>query len=306
LDLPIWIWLPGAGIGAALVGILVSPVAVRLRGLYLAIVTLGLVFVGIHMGNTNWGKKIAGDPGLGRDFPTFDIQLWKEEPPLIDISHDGHWLWFDVSDTQKQYLFLAVLLLVFILIAKNIARTRTGRALQAIRDRDIAAEVMGVPEFKYKMTAFAASSFLAGVGGILFASLAGKLPATQWNLTLSVEFIAILLIGGVGTVTGVLFGTFFVILGPNLVEEFTVWLSDRSGQGGVVGTIADMILTEGPGDRGPVSIATQTPGYPLNVFDWNLVIYGVLIIVFLIFEPLGLYGIWVKVRNYWKRWPFSY
>ena len=306
LDLPIWIWLPGAGIGAALVGILVSPVAVRLRGLYLAIVTLGLVFVGIHMGNTNWGKKIAGDPGLGRDFPTFDIQLWKEEPPLIDVSHDGHWLWFDVSDTQKQYLFLAVLLLVFILIAKNIARTRTGRALQAIRDRDIAAEVMGVPEFKYKMTAFAASSFLAGVGGILFASLAGKLPATQWNLTLSVEFIAILLIGGVGTVTGVLFGTFFVILGPNLVEEFTVWLSDRSGQGGVVGTIADMILTEGPGDRGPVSIATQTPGYPLNVFDWNLVIYGVLIIVFLIFEPLGLYGIWVKVRNYWKRWPFSY
>ena len=197
-------------------------------------------------------------------------------------------------------------MLVFILIAKNIARTRTGRALQAIRDRDIAAEVMGVPEFKYKMTAFAASSFLAGVGGVLFASLAGKLPATQWNLTLSVEFIAILLIGGVGTVSGVLLGTFFVILGPNLVESFTEWLSDKTEQGGPLGTIADGILTEGPGDFGPVSIATQTPGYPLNVFDWNGVIYGVLIIVFLIFEPLGLYGIWVKVRNYWKRWPFSY
>jgi branched-chain amino acid transport system permease protein len=304
--LPIWVWLPGAGIGAALVGIIVSPVAVRLRGLYLAIVTLGLVFVGIHLGNTNWGKKLAGDPGLGRDFPTYDIRLWKEDKPLVDIDSDGHWLWFDVSDTQKQYLFLGVLLLVFILIAKNIARTRTGRALQAIRDRDIAAEVMGVPEFKYKMIAFATSSFFAGVAGVLFASLAGKLPATQWSLVLSVEFIAILLIGGVGTVSGAMLGTFFVVLGPNLVEQFTVWLSEKIEQGGPVGTVADAVLTEGPDDLGPVSIATQTPGYALNVFDWNLVIYGVLIIVFLIFEPLGLYGIWVKVRNYWKRWPFSY
>jgi branched-chain amino acid transport system permease protein len=304
--LPIWIWLPGAGVGAALVGVIVSPVAVRLRGLYLAIVTLGLVFVGIHIGNTNWGRKLAGDPGLGRDFPTYDIRLWKEDKPLIDVDGDGHWLWFDVSDTQKQYLFLGVLLLVFVLVAKNIARTRTGRALQAIRDRDIAAEVMGVPEFKYKMIAFATSSFFAGVAGALFASLAGKLPATQWNLVLSVEFIAILLIGGVGTVTGALLGTFFVVLAPDLVESFTVWLSDKTEQGGPLGTVADGILTEGPGDFGPVSIATQTPGYPLNVFDWNLVIYGLLIIVFLIFEPLGLYGIWVKVRNYWKRWPFSY
>jgi branched-chain amino acid transport system permease protein len=293
-------------VGAALVGIRVSPVAVRLGGLYLAIVTLGLVFVGTHLGNTSWGKKISGDPGLGRDFPTYDIRLWKEDPPLVDISTDGQWLWFDVTDNQKQYLFLGVLLLVFVVIAKNIARTRTGRALQAIRDRDIAAEVMGVPEFKYKMTAFAASSFFAGIAGVLFASLAGKLPASYWNLVLSVEFIAILLIGGVGTVTGVMFGTFFVVLGPPLVEQFTVWLSDKTEQGGIVGTIADLILTEGPGDFGPVSIATQTPGYPLNVYDWNLVIYGVLIIVFLIFEPLGLYGIWIKVRNYWKRWPFSY
>jgi branched-chain amino acid transport system permease protein len=165
---------------------------------------------------------------------------------------------------------------------------------------------MGVPEFKYKMIAFATSSFFAGVAGVLYASQAGKLPATQWSLVLSVQFIAILLIGGVGTVTGAMLGTFFVVLGPNLVEAFTVWLSDKTEQGGPIGSIADAILTEGPGDLGPVSIATQTPGYALNVFDWNLVIYGLLIIVFLIFEPLGLYGIWVKVRNYWKRWPFSY
>jgi branched-chain amino acid transport system permease protein len=305
-ELPIWIWLPGAGIGAALIGIIVSPVAVRLRGLYLAIVTLGLVFLGIHIANTSWGKKLAGDPGLGRDFPSFDIRIWKEEDPLLSMSDDGHWLWFDVSDTQKRYLFLAVLFLLFVVIAKNITRTRTGRALQAIRDRDIAAEVMGVPEFKYKMIAFATSSFFAGVGGALYASSVGKLPATQFSLLLSIEFIAILLIGGVGTVSGTLLGTFFVVLSPKFVEEFTEWLADKVDGDGLGAKAADVIISTGAGDQGPISAATQTPGYPLNVFDWNLVLYGVLIIVFLIFEPLGLYGIWARIRNYWKGWPFSY
>jgi branched-chain amino acid transport system permease protein len=306
LDLPIWIWLPGAGVGAALIGIIVSPIAVRLRGLYLAIVTLGLVFVGIHMSNTNWGRKIAGDPGLGREFPSLDIQLWREDPALITIDDDGHWLWFDVSDNQKRYLLLAALFVVAVIVAKNIARTRTGRALQAIRDRDIAAEVMGVAEFRYKMVAFAASSFFAGVGGVLYACLAGTLPATQFNLALSVEFIAILLIGGVGTISGTVMGTAFVVITPKFVEKFTEWLADKTEGDGIGATIADAIISTGPGDHGPVSAATQTPGYPLNVYDWNLILYGILIIVFLIFEPLGLYGIWVKIRNYWKRWPFSY
>lgn len=306
-NLPIWIWLPGAGIGAALIGILISPVAVKLRGLYLAIVTLGLVFIGIHMSNTNWGRKLAGDPGLGRDFPTYDIELWREDPPLVTVSSDSTWFGFlEVSDSQKRYLFLAVLFLVFIVLAKNVIRTRTGRALQAIRDRDIAAEVMGVPEFKYKLIAFATSSFFAGVAGALYASSAGKLPATQFSLLLSIEFIAILLIGGVGTVSGTVLGTFFVVLSPKFVEDFTEWLADKTDGDGIGATIADVIVSTGPGDQGPISSATQTPGYPLNVFDWNLVLYGVLIIVFLIFEPLGLYGIWLKIRNYWKRWPFSY
>lgn len=306
-DLPIWIWLPGAGVGAALVGIIVSPVAVKLRGLYLAIVTLGLVFIGIHMSNTNWGKKLAGDPGLGRDFPPYDIQLWREDPPLVSIDDEGTWFGFlEVSDNQKRYLFLVVLFLVFIFLAKNIIRTRTGRALQAIRDRDIAAEVMGVPEFRYKLIAFATSSFFAGIGGALFASSAGKLPATQFSLLLSIEFIAILLIGGVGTVSGTVLGTFFVVMSPKFVEEFTEWLAEKTEGSGLGATIADVIVSTESGDQGPISAATQTPGYPLNVFDWNLVLYGVLIIVFLIFEPLGLYGIWIKIRNYWKRWPFSY
>jgi branched-chain amino acid transport system permease protein len=90
------------------------------------------------------------------------------------------------------------------------------------------------------------------------------------------------------------------------VKDFSEWLSERAEGDGIVASLSEVILSGNQGDFGPISTATQTPNYPLNVFDLNLVLYGVLIIVFLIFEPLGLYGIWIKVRNYWKRWPFSY
>ncbi len=302
-SLPIWIWLPGAGICAALVGVAVSPVAVRLRGLYLAIVTLGLVFVGIHMGNTSWGRKIAGTPGLGREAPDLNIRLWKEETPLVDLSSDGRWLWFDVSDGQKRYLFLLVLTIGLTLMAKNIIRSRTGRALQAIRDRDIAAEVMGVAEFRYKVIAFAVSSFFAGIAGALFVVMSSRVLAIEFNLFLSVEFIAILLIGGAGTTAGTVIGTFFVVMMPKFLEEITRWL--EHAEGGLTGAISSVVLTE-KGDFGIINTDIQTPGWTLSVFDWNVVLFGILIVIFLIAEPLGLFGIWIRIRNYWKRWPFSY
>lgn len=303
-SLPIWIWLPGAGIMAAIVGIMVSPIAVRVRGLYLAIVTLGLVFVGIHLGNMSFGRRIAGPPSLGREFQSLDIRLWKEETPLLNMSDDGRWLWFDVTEEQKRYLFFLVALILFTVLAKNLVRTRTGRAWQAIRDRDIAAEVMGVPEFKLKVTAFAISSFFAGIAGALVVSLNGQLLSDEFDLFFSVEFIAILLIGGAGTTSGALIGTFFVVMIPRFVEEFTRWLDDA--EEGVGGSLSNALLTEGPGDFGVIASGIESQGWPLSVADWNVVLFGALIIVFLIFEPLGLFGIWIKIRNYWKGWPFSY
>jgi len=302
-SLPVWIWLPGAGIAAALVGVVVSPVAVRLRGLYLAIVTLGLVFLGIHFGNTSWGTKIAGAPAYGREFPKLAVRLWTEERPLVDVSSDGRWLWFDVTDLQKLYLFLLVLTILFAVVAKNLARTRTGRALQAIRDRDIAAELMGVAEFRYKVIGFAVSSFFAGVAGALFAALLQRLQVDEFGLFLSVEFIAILLIGGAGTTAGPLIGSFFVVMVPEFVKAFTKWL--EGAEGGPAELLARAVLTEGD-DFGVINTAIQTPGWTLSVDAWNIVLFGALIIVFLIAEPLGIFGIWVRIRNYWQRWPFSY
>lgn len=305
LGLPMWIWLPAAGVAAALVGILVSPAAVRVRGLYLAIVTVGLVFIGLHLGRML--PEYAGDFESGRRWPGLDFRLWKEESPLVEMTSDGTWFGIiHLTEEQKQFFFLLALVAVFALLAKNIIRSRTGRALQAIRDRDIAAEVMGVPEFKYKLIGFAISSFYAGIGGALFASYNGRLAPVNWSLFLSVDFIAILLIGGVGTIAGTLMGTVFVELIPEAVKTFTEWLGDQTASGGPIGWLANVTLTEGSGDFGPISLAIGAPGWPMSVFFWNFVIYGVLIIVFLIFEPLGLYGIWLKLRNYWKRWPFSY
>jgi len=305
LGLPMWIWLPGAGIIAALVGILVAPTAVRVRGLYLAIVTLGLVFIGEYL----WRNLdfITGGSQSGRGHPDFAFRLWKEGKALIDLSSDGTWFGFlNLSAQAKTYLLVLLLTVLLVLISKNIERTRVGRAFMSIRDRDIAAEVMGVNEFRYKTTAFAISSSFAGLSGALLASLVGRTIPETWNLFLSVEFIAIILIGGVGTVTGAILGTVFVIILPRLVQDFTNWMQRivESGDGLLAG-LFDVVVSTGPDNFGLINTsAGVAPG--LGIDQLNLVIYGLLIIGFLIFEPLGLYGIWLRIRNYWKGWPFTY
>lgn len=302
LGLPIWIWLPAAGIVAALVGILVAPTAVRVRGLYLAIVTLGLVFIGEHFFRNL--AFITGGPGLGRDWPKLQLRFWKEETPLIDFASDGAWFGIDISREGKSYFLMLLLVILFTLFAKNLARTRIGRAFQSIRDRDIAAEVMGVADVKNKVRAFAISSFYAGVAGALLGSFVGRLIPESWNLILSVQFVAIVLIGGAGTTAGVLLGSFFVVAIPRMVEDLTGLLTDQVKDGGPFAWLGDALIATGSGDFGLVSTSANGPG--LSIFQANLALYGLLIIVFLIFEPLGLFGVWIRIRNYWKGWPFSY
>jgi branched-chain amino acid transport system permease protein len=302
--LPIWIWLPAAGIVAALVGALVAPTAVRVRGIYLAIVTVGLVFIGEWL----WRNlvDITGGSQSGRRFPSLDFRLWKEEVPVISFSTDGPWFGVELSGEAKTYFLLLVFVIIFSLVTKNIQRTRTGRSFMAIRDRDVAAEVMGVPETRSKAVSFALSSFYAGIAGALLGAFVSRLIPESFNLLLSVQFLAILLVGGLGTITGTLLGSVFVVTLPRLVQDFTDLLSETAESGsGILSGIANLFVSTGPGDWGLVSTAAgNSPG--LNVSQLNLVLYGVLLIVFLVFEPLGLYGIWIRIRNYWKGWPFTY
>ncbi len=259
--LPIWVWLPAAGVVAAVAGLIVGPVAVRLRGLYLAIVTLGLVFLGDHVFRE--ARSITGGPGVGRrgaQLEIFGIDFHAMEPI------EG------ISRNQAQFLLALVFLIVFAILGRNIARSGVGRAFGAIRDRDVAAAVIGVDLTKYKIMAFAMSSFFAGVTGALYYAVIGVFEPGAFSLLLSIQYIAMVLIGGVATISGSIMGAMFIALLPR-ISQF---------------------------------IAAYIPGELLTVFQLEAILYGALIIVFLIFEPRGLYGIWLRIRNYWKGWPFSY
>lgn len=261
----ILVWLPAAGLVAGLAGVLVAPLATRLRGLYLAIVTLGLVFIGEHLFR-EW-SDLTGGAGVGREAAV---------PELfgIEFARDGDYLTSD----QKFYLLMLVLMLVFALGARNLARSRTGRSFAAVRDRDMAAEMMAINLPRAKTVAFAISSFYAGCSGALIYSIIGFFEPSSFGLLLSVQFIAMVLIGGAGTVSGAIMGALFITLLPTLTRELPAYLPFISGQ------------------------VTDTP----NVFQLEQVLYGLLIVGFLLFEPRGLFGIWIRIRNYWKGWPFSY
>ncbi|MCL1693119.1 MAG: branched-chain amino acid ABC transporter permease [Actinomycetia bacterium] len=304
LGLPIWIWLPAAAIVAAAIGAVIAPVAVRVRGIYLAIVTLGLVFIGEWMFRSL--PFITGGSQAGRKFPGLEFRLWQEEVPLIDFTSDGSWFGVEMTSEAKTYLLLLVFVIIGVVIAKNIQRTRIGRAFMSIRDRDIAAEVMGVADTKHKVMAFALSSALAGVTGALMGAFVGRLIPEGFSLFLSIQFVAALLIGGIGTVSGTLLGATFVIVLPRLVQDFTGLLASTAESGtGVLAAIAAFFVSTAENDPGIVSTLPGTsPG--LNIAQFNLLLYGLLLIGFLIFEPLGLYGIWIRIRNYWKSWPFTY
>ncbi|MDX1690532.1 MAG: branched-chain amino acid ABC transporter permease [Acidimicrobiia bacterium] len=275
-ELDMIIWLPASGLVAALAGLIVAPVAFRLKGLYLAFVTLGLVFVGGHLFREF--KGITGGVGLGREAAV---------PSLLGFrfDEDGEVFGIFLSAEQKHFFLALVLLLVMGLAARNLARSRIGRALSAIRDRDIAAEIMGISLTRYKTIAFVVSSFYAGIAGALLFSVIGRVEPTEFSdlpgLLLSVEYIAMVLIGGIATISGSIMGAVFIIFLPRMVEELAA-----TGLLGFIGESAGSGL--------------------LDVSQLARVLFGGFIVVFLIFEPLGLYGIWIRVRNYWKAFPFSY
>ena len=265
--LPMIVWLPAAAIVPAIVGAIVAPLASRLRGLYLAIVTLGLVFLFDHIFRE--ATDITGGFGVGR--PGVQASVFG-----ISITDSGA----SFTGQQKTYWFTLVVLAVVALLGRNIARTAVGRAFQAVRDRDIAAEVIGVELIRQKVLAFTVSSAFAGVAGALLYTITRQITPESFNLLMSVQFIAMVLIGGVATISGSIAGAMFLLIVLRLSEELS--------------RVVDFIPP--PGVQGGL----------LNSVQLSSILYGLLIVGFLLFEPRGLFGVWIRIRNYWKGWPFSY
>jgi branched-chain amino acid transport system permease protein len=271
LELDLLIWLPMAGLVPGLIGWLIAPIAARVRGLYLAILTLGLLFVGEHVfKEATW---LTGGSGLGRK---------PAEPTVLGFEIYARRTVFgtELASIGVFYLFTLAVLVVLAVLARNVARSRHGRAFSAVRDRDIAAEVMGVPLLRTKRLAFTLSSFYAGIGGALLTIVLGFTTPERWNLLLSIDFLAVVLIGGAATITGPIIGAAFVVLMPRLIETFAgslPFISTTIGGSGV-----------------------------LNVFQFQRLLFGAMIVLFLVLEPRGLFGVYIRVRNYFKAWPFSY
>jgi branched-chain amino acid transport system permease protein len=243
------IWLPAAGLVAAICGALVGPTALRLRGLYLAIVTIGLVFIGQHI----WFNvpAISGGPG-GRSLPAVSFGSFDFSPGR-QLTVGGL-----VIDHNGLYYYLALLILALaMLFVWNLSRSRPGRAMQAVREREIAASVMGVNIARTKVSAFAISSFLAGISGALYASFLSFVTPGQWSLLLSVQYVAAIIVGGIGTVWGPVLGSIVIFAMPSVLQ----------------------------------SLVPQTNSGGLRIDDITSIVYGVLIIVFFVFEPGGVVGL---------------
>jgi branched-chain amino acid transport system permease protein len=252
------IWLPAAGVIAGLCGALVGPTALRLRGLYLAIVTIGLVFIGQHI----WFNvaAISGGPG-GRSFPSVAFGPF-DFAPGQQLTLGGL-----VIDHNGLYYYLALIILAAAMVfVWNLTRGRTGRAMQAVRDREIAAAVMGVDLARTKMSAFVISSFLTGVSGALYASYLSFATPGQWSLLLSVQYVAAIIVGGIGTVWGALLGSIVIFALPSVLQS----LFPQSSSGG------------------------------LPIDDLASIAYGVLIIVFVVLEPHGVVGLGRRVGSLWS------
>ncbi len=282
-DLNLFVYLLMAVVAGAVVGFLIGLPALRLRGNYLVIVTLGLVFVALYVWK-KWTTFTGGNEGSPMPVKA-DLSLGFWSIDFLKPTVFGKEL-----GPKQGLMYLAWgLVIVVALLVKNIVRTRPGRALQAVRDRDVAAEVVGVSLFRYKVGAFVISSAIAAAAGVLYGLYLGFLTPdeTSLGLVLSIQFLAVIVVGGISTIYGSILGAILIGALPKIIEQF---VPDNWN----LPVLGWPIVTNDSGATGFTKGALST------------IIYALLIIVFLVFEPRGLAGIWRRIQAYFKTWPFSY
>lgn len=252
---PFIIALPAAGAVTALVGMIFGIPSLRLRGLYLAMATIAAQFI-IEFTIRRWDKLTGGVQGMYVD------------PGTVGRFHfDNH---------IHLYYLTFILAVVVTMMTKNIVRARSGRAFVAIRDRYLAAEVIGVNLFKYRLMSFAISSFFAGIAGALLSQYLQVITHESFSIHQSIDYLAMCIIGGLGHILGAIYGVAFWFILERILEYVTT------------------------------SLNSAFPAHLTWFVSIREIVFGVVIIWFLIFEPDGLAARWRTIRAYWKLWPFSY
>jgi len=257
---PFVVALPAAGLVSAVLGFVVGLPSLRLEGPYLAIATLGFGMAVTQI-ISHWDFT-GGHMGI--------------EAPKMSLGPF-------VADTgAEQYGIIVTTTVVLAVAAVNLMKTRVGRAFVAIRDSEIAAEAMGINLTWFKTLAFAVSAFYTGIGGALMAFALEHVSAGSFNLILSITFLAMVIVGGLGSVMG-------SILGAALLTYLQLKLQ---------------VIQEAP-VIGPLLLEISNRYFtPEGLPNIQSIIFGGIMIAIAIFEPLGMHGIYLRIKRYWRMWPF--
>jgi branched-chain amino acid transport system permease protein len=256
LGLPPELALALSAVVPAVFGLVVGVPSLRLHGLYLAITTLAFSHI-VSAGILAGGKFTGAGRGIMITRPTM--------------------LGFDLSSDQAFYWFCLVMCVLAVVLTLNLRRSFVGRALVALRDNDIAARTMGINLVRFKLLAFLMSAALTGVAGAMMGMYMSMVSVEGYPFLLSIEALAIIIVGGLGSVLGAVFGTVFILTLPELFSAFMASLG---------GTLKDLLTS--------------------SAHEIKSVLYGLAIIAFLRFDPRGLRGIWHDIRHLWVFWPLRY
>jgi branched-chain amino acid transport system permease protein len=235
-----------------LFGFLIGFPALRIEGMYLGLTTMGFGFIikRLIIALREWTGGSAG------------LQVSKAS--LFGITINNEW---------DNYFIIYSFVILAVITARKIIKSKLGRAFMAIRDSEQAAQASGINLAKYKMMSFFISGMFAGFAGVLFAHTNHFISTDHFDVLLSIFFIVMVLVGGVGSIYGAVLGTLFVVIMENL---FIPIFEDSISK----------IIHIGAG-------------------EFQVLIFGLIMLIFIIFQPLGLYGMWLKMRIYWKLFPFN-
>lgn len=248
-----------AGIVAGLWSVLFGLPCVKVKGFYLILTTMAAQFITVDFILTQYVSQIGGRG-----------QAFSLPPGTIKI---GPWV---IDNDFEVYYLMATLLTLMVIILANLLRSKVGRAWVAIRDNDIAAEALGINIVWYKLLAFFVAGFMAGVAGAFWVSNTAALSPEHFPWFWSLWLVGVILIGGVGSIHGAIFGSIFMVVIMELLQMVAIPLADY---------------------------------YPKLLIDFAFIkdmAFGLAICAFLIYEPNGLAYRWWQVKNYFNLWPFSY